>query len=291
MKSVKVMLMQGVFAIAAAMLSAELIARAGGSGFRESALAAGGILLAGYLAGAVYLLRHRSLIGRWTRTRLVISLLTPLAVGVMVTAQPMTEVNSGILLIFGTIAAVPLLWLGAHDVARGLRGLPPETYSLDNGNKIGYCASLAWGFVACLILAAFADILHLERVALATAGILTINGSAEIGVLAWLFVLFLKGGLSEMANTLMNGSGSTHYAHVDDDDLLDWDTGGIHDGAGSSSMFQEIKIFNPSTGLEMNGGVDTAGNLLGEDPWRHITMDDSFQSHDGGISGSSWHDT
>ena len=86
-KSAIAMRIKCVLAIAAAVFAAEAVARALGGGFLQNVASAGSVLLSGYLGGVVYLLQHANHIGRWTRVRLVVSLLTPPAVGVMHSLQ------------------------------------------------------------------------------------------------------------------------------------------------------------------------------------------------------------
>lgn len=294
-KSAIAMRVECVLAIAAAMFAAEAVARALDGGLLQNVASAGSVLLSGYLGGVVYLLQHASHIGRWTRVRLVVSLLTPPAVGVMALTQPMSSEACGVMLIFGTLAALPLLWLAAHDVARGLRGLPPETYSFDDGDKSWVIASMAWSLsITSVLLYVVANALDLGKSALYVAGILAVNGGAELGVLAWGLLWFLRGGVEEMGNTLFNGShhgtatSDNHRYVYEDDDSSDFMSLDDSDSGPRESL--EMKMYNPSTGCEMMGALDSAGYMLGEDP-SHSSSFDSDSSFDSSSWSSSMHDS
>jgi len=290
MKSVRMMFLEFALSIAMPMIAGGLLARAVGSGFLQSGLIAGMMLFSGYFGGAVYLLRNQAKIWRWTRTRLAISLLAPAAVGVAALAQPLTDAAVGGLLFFGAIAPMPLLWAGARDVARGLRGIPPSTFSPDDLiDNVGIALSMAWGlFIATPALYLCADFLRLEWSAIAAAGILLINGAIEVGVLAWLIAILFLGGAEEALDTLCNGHAHGYTSNTDDD-LLDWETSGDLDDTDTRNDYPEMKIFNPSTGYEMLGGFDTGGYALGEDP-NHSNSFDSFSLHDTVHDSMSWHD-
>lgn len=289
MKTVRVMFLQFAFSIAMPMIAGGLLARAVGSGFLQSGLVAGMVLFAGYLGGAVYLLRHRAKIWRWTRIRLAISLLAPAAVGVAALAQPLTGSAVGGLLAFGAIAPLPLLWAGTRDVARGLRDTPPSTFSpedlIDNA---GIAPTMAWGlFVATPALYFCVDVLQLDRFAIAAAGILLINGAIEVGVLAWLIALLFVGGAEEALGTLCNGQAPGYTSSIDDDPM-DWETTTAHDDSDSRDDSPEMRTYNPSTGYEMLGAFDAGGYALGEDPSHHESFD-SLSLHDTIHDSMSWH--
>lgn len=288
------MRVQCIVVIAAAMITAELVARTLGAGFFRSVVSAGSVLLAGYMGGVVFLLRRRAHIGRFLRTRLAISLLAPPAIGVMALAQPMSSTSFGLMLIFGTLAALPMLWLGCHDVARGLRGQPPGAWRLDEDFNPALIVSIGWSLImAFLVLVVLAPFLHLGPTALAIAGILAANAGAEIAMLGWGVVVFAKEALEEMGNTLVNGPTGGPSSSGDDEWL--WEDSRRISDDDSPSIYPEVRIYNPSTGLEMLGAFDAGGYGLGESPsdkssWDHSSID-SFSSHDGGITGSSCHDS
>jgi len=290
MKSVRVMFLQFALSIGTPMIAGGLLARAAGSGFLQSGLVAGMALLSGYLGGAIYLLRHRASIWRCTRTRLAISLLAPAAIGVATLAQPLTGSAVGSLLFFGAVASMPLLWSGARDVARGLYGIPPSTFSFDDlivNVSIG--PSMAWGlFIATPVLYLCADALQLEWSAIAATGILLFNGAIEVGVLAWLIGRFFWGGAEEALGALSNGQAYGYISNIEDDPM-DGYMASTPDDSDCGDDDPEMRTFNPSTGYEMLGAFDAGGYTLGENP-HHNDSFDSFSVHDITDHSISWHD-
>ena len=282
MKSKTIMLLQGALTIAASMLCAQLVARMLWGESLAPLASVGATLLAGYLGGAVYLLQHRAHIGRVARVRLAISLFTPAAIGVMALDQPLNADGLGFLMMCGTLVALPMLWLGTQDLSRGLRGLPPRTFSLGDVNVSRVVITTAWMLgVLLFALAIWADSLYPSKATLYAAGILALNGGAELSLVASLVVLFVRGAFQEMGDTFL--SGQLHGSDsTDTDDYHLWES--IESSRSrSSSMFDDD--YNSTSSFEMWGSNETWDH---DDLSHASSFDDHMSAH--GMS-SGMHDS
>ncbi len=252
----------GVIAIVAPAMAAEYISRTLGTGFGQDWFASGVVMMSGYLGSALFLLRHRSSVRLWTRVRLGLSTLMPVGVLVIAAAQQMHPDAYGFLLVAGVLVCVPLLYVGANQIAHDGIWAKTDDNPWAAEHPTVPIFSMNWSVVCiALALTLVPALLSLGVVAKALGSIVLLIAGAELLVLPRLIMLFVFGAFEEMGTMLTSGAysaGST--SHKEPSDPYDYE-----ELWGRRTGISDSQDINPATGFPMVGGVDIAGNAYGED--------------------------
>ncbi len=273
MKEMTVVVGRSLIAAALPMMAAYLLAfEMFPSAFHEdnaSAAVAG----CGYIGAAVSLLATGKALGRLLRLRLLLSLI---ASGATLAAILMSPTNLSELLMTLFVVAVasslPLLLLGVLDQIRARQRTDQgEAVSARDADVLatGRFMAVAWNLVLFLLWTTV-DFNEMSSIAWWLGTACMLNGSVEVfpGMLGEL--RFVWSEITRPTSmTIEPAGGRTWSDDESDDGDLDWSPSGSGMSQRYDLGYSEARLINPSTGFEMDGGLDSAGYTFGEDPDPH----------------------
>ena len=227
----------------------------------------------GYIGAAVSLLATGKVLGRLLRLRLLFSLIV---IGATLAAILMSPTSLSELLMTLFVAAfassLPLLLLGAFDQIRARRSTAQRA-------AVAACDDMALVTVrsvavslnlVLLLLWTTIDFNDMSSMVWWLGTACMLNGSVEIfpGMLGEL--RFVWSEITRPTSMTTEPAGGTTWSDDESDDGdFDWSPSGSGMSERYDLGYGEARLINPSTGFEMDGGLDSAGYTFGEDPDPH----------------------
>jgi hypothetical protein len=258
MKSKSMIVGQALVAAMAPMLLAAWVAQLMGPDVLRSDAAMIAIPACGYAGIAIFLLAHGGSLSLELRGRLLLSIsaISVIPASTMLAAAGSSQVTMP-LLALATLASLPLALAGVCELvgsgAEGLRKDEVDDHELALGVGV-----LVWSLsVPTLVLGIMAEHFNMTAATQWIGVSLILNGC----VFLWSCVLgllgLIAGGITGLLEAVTGSviedpryrSNLSGYKWADSDD--------------------DVCMVNPSTGLQMDGGVDIGGYAMGEDPSSH----------------------
>lgn len=242
------------------MLLAAWVAQLMGSDVLRSDAAMIAIPASGYAGIAIYLLAHGSLLSLELRVRLLLSIvaISVIPASTMLAAAGSSQVTMP-LLALATLASLPLALAGVCELAgSGAEGLTKDDVD-DRGGKLALGFSvLVWSsLVPVLVLVVMVGHFNMTAATQWLSAALILNGCAYLWSCVLSLLALIASGITGVFEAVTGSviedpryrSNLNGYKWAESDD--------------------DVCMVNPSTGLQMDGGVDVGGYALGEDPSSH----------------------